>query len=147
MNSRSERRPHELGERDPLIALEHHHHHDPRVRVDQPPRTSILISTLFLVCFILCFFLAAILLVQYTRFSTPSSMRNPHYDLLSILYPLFIHSSSILIHTISIHPSHPAHQVLNTNLLIMIFKIDLLVIEYMLIILTIALLIDIITLI
>ena len=69
MNSRSERRHHELGERDPLIALEHHHHHhDPRVRVDRPPRTSILISVLFLVCFILCFFLAAILLVQYTRF-------------------------------------------------------------------------------
>ena len=72
MNSRSERRHHELGERDPLIALEHHHHHhhhhDPRVRVDQPPRTSILISALFLVCFFLCLLLAAILLIQYTRF-------------------------------------------------------------------------------
>ena len=41
----------------------------------------------------------------------------------------------------------PAHQVLNTNLFIMIFKIDLLVIEYMLIILTITLLIAFITLI
>ena len=70
MNSRSESRHQELGECDPLIALEHHHHHhhDPRVRVDQPPRTSILISALFLVCFILCFLLAVILLVQYTRF-------------------------------------------------------------------------------